>query len=82
MDGVTEGRAVHFVTVDGKHRAALIVRNWGTPDGSVNLQVFYDGSNDDPHALGAMGEIVNRWETSVHFSEEPTPRTWHWIERV
>lgn len=81
MDGLTEGRIVHFVTAAGEHRPAIVVRVWRDLQerypGYSNLQVFTDGSND-----GDWGRPNVVWETSVAYSEEPKPRTWHWIERA
>ncbi len=81
MEGLTEGRIVHFVLVDRHgeqvHRPAIVVRVWNKENGSVNLQVFTDGSND--------GEVYKSgiwWGTSVSHSEEPEPYTWHWPERA
>lgn len=71
------GRVVHFVVPDGpcagQHRPAFIVQIWS--GGYLNLQVFFDGSNDGP----IHGQP---WQTSVEYSEEPKPRTWHWPEYV
>ncbi len=80
MDGLIEGRIVHYVMTDGRgaglHRPAIIVHVWDKATGCVQLQVFTDGSNDGPeHAHGLL------WATSVSHSEDPMPRTWHWIER-
>ena len=81
MDGLTEGRVVHFVTERGDHRPAMVVKVWRDLQdrypGYSNLQVFADGSND-----GEWGKPNVVWETSVSYSEEPKPRTWHWIERA
>ena len=80
MEGLTEGRVVHFVMPDGEHRAAVIVRVWRPPmpeyPGYSNLLVLPDGGNDGPG-----NETGIRRECSVCYSEEKTPRTWHWIER-
>jgi hypothetical protein len=85
MEGLTEGRIVHFVLPDGpstgEHRPAIVVRVWRQYQqqypGYSNLLVFTDGTNDgDPYAGGLY------WATSVSYSEEPTPRSWHWIERA
>lgn len=61
MDGLVEGRIVHFVLNNHLDetdllviienltcRPAIIVNAWGgkLEDGMVNLQVFLDGSND------------------------------------
>jgi predicted RNA-binding protein with TRAM domain len=87
MEGLTEGRVVHFVLPDGPHkgdhRPAIIVKVWrqgdGTPpaNGYSNLVVFMDGTNDG----GQFGGCI-RWETSVTHSDAPEPRTWHWIEKA
>lgn len=91
MEGLTEGRIVHFVLPDGphagEHRPAIVVKVWRVnnedgsqrpPDnGCCNLQVFMDGTND-----GALPHSFTAWATSVLFSEEPQVRTWHWIEKA
>ncbi len=88
MQGLTEGRIVHFVLSEGRnkgeHRPAIIVKVWDVHrvDGMIQLQVFTDGSND---FLG-QGRDGNwfplLWKTSVHYSEEMEPGTWHWPEKV
>jgi hypothetical protein len=98
MEGLTEGRIVHYVMPDGvEHRPAIVVKVWrkenGEPpnNGLSNLQVFTDGTNDYYHIKGSDGmEYMNRedvkvgivWKTSVEYSEEPKPNTWHWIEKA
>lgn len=81
MDGLTEGRIVHYVMPSGDHRPAIVVqvcpKEWGYPPGAVQLQVFTDGSND---GLEYTSGIF--WATSVQYSETPAPQTWHWIERA
>lgn len=83
MDGLTEGRIVHYVMPDGnsigQHRPAIVVNAWGgnPTDGRVNLQVFTDFGND-----GKDFESGRYWATSAPYSEEPKPGTWHWIERA
>ncbi len=78
MQGVSEGRVVHYVLDSGpyrgQHRAALIVRVWNPGTGMVNLTVFPDWDND--HASTGMF-----WATSVPYSEEHEERSWHWPER-
>lgn len=80
MEGVTEGRIVHYVLPDGnhagEHRPAIIVKVWNQTGGYVNLMVFVDGTNDYPHYSGPV------WATSIGYSEDKEPRTWHWIERA
>jgi hypothetical protein len=55
MNGVIEGRIVHFVLESGEHRAAVVVRAWGDGGGEigmVNLQVILDGTNDLFESVG------------------------------
>lgn len=86
MDGLTEGRIVHFVMHEGnsigQHRPAIVVNAWREistyqNEGRVNLHVFTDFGND-----GKQYESGAYWATSVPFSEEPKPYTWHWIEKA
>jgi hypothetical protein len=77
MDGLTEGRNVHFVLNNGIHRAAIVVNVWDKEAGVVSLMVFLDGPNDV--AVSAQNPL---WVGTVSHSEEPKPRTWHWIERA
>ena len=83
MDGLTEGRIVHYVMSEGnsvgQHRPAIVVNAWGgSPnEGRVNLCVFSDFGND--------GKQFNNgpfWATSAAYSEDPQPGTWHWIEKA
>lgn len=87
MDGVTEGRIVHYVLKEGNnvgaHRPAIIVNAWDSiPEyqhgGRVNLHVFPDFGND-----GSAYNSGSYWATSAPNDEETkAPGTWHWIERV
>jgi len=80
MEGMiidVDGSIVHFVLPSGAHRPAIIVRVCHQKTGVCNLQVFTDGANDGPaYEKGIV------WETSVKYSEEKTPNTWHWIEKA
>ena len=90
MEGLIEGRIVHYVLENGpsrgEHRPAIIVKVWEAhrEQGTINLQVFTDGNNDvdprEPQSVSYGKGIA--WATSVPYSEEPKPRTWHWIERA
>ena len=84
MENPTVGRIVHFVTEEGTHKAAIVVATWGNE--SCNLQVFTDGNNErgnyivnDLNRKNEVPSVV--WVTSISYSEEPKPRTWHWPER-
>lgn len=72
------GRIVRYVPGDGdsftEERPAIIVKVWNEETGYSNLQVFTDGSND--------GSQNVEWRTSIDYSAEPKPRTWHWPART
>ena len=88
MDGLIEGRIVHFVLADGRspgeHRPAIVVKVWRNTDntppanGCSNLQVFTDGEG------GNYNDGLPRllWQTSVLYDPDGAPGTWHWIEKA
>lgn len=72
----TMGRIVRFVLLEEEVKAnnnatespAIVVRVWGTTiESAINLKVFADAPND-------------LWKTSVPYSAEKKPGTWHWPE--
>lgn len=84
MEGLTEGRIVHYVVSErdlasraaGEHCPAMVVRVFDKTNGLANLLVFLDGSNSGVVNAHTM------WVTSRHYSESPAPSTWHWIEKA
>ncbi len=77
MDGLTEGRIVHYVNhKTGKHMAAVVTLVWDSARGLVNLFVW-----PDMHA-----ELEALTPTSVLFDPGATAGhargTWHWIEKA
>jgi hypothetical protein len=75
MDGLTEGRIVHYVMPNGEHRPAIVVRVWRVQDykngqvvglphppenGCCQLHVFTDGTND-VYQTAPDGEPCNSW---------------------
>ncbi len=86
MEGLTEGRIVHYVLKNGEHRAAIVVRvfePYGKEAGLANLIVFSDGSNDASAVSGNVSEQGIFWATSAHYDPEGTKHhTWHWIEKA
>jgi hypothetical protein len=87
MDGLTEGRIVHYVLPDGpskgQHRPAVVVRVWREVsgcEGYVNLRLFMDGQNDMEYKTRDHTKYEHL--TSVCFSADARPGTWHWIEKA
>lgn len=79
IPGLIEGRNVHYVIPEGQknagqHRAAIICRVWDNDTGLCNLNVFWDGNNDD--------QADEPWLGSIYYSAEPKPNTWHFMERA
>ena len=93
MDGLIEGRIVHYVMPDGNHVPAIVVKVWN-PNGTSNLQIFTDGVNSLPStpeenrkfdSFGFWPDEIRHghlWITSIRYSEEKEPGTWHWIEKA
>lgn len=93
MEGLTEGRIVHYVLNEGngkgQHRPAVVVRVWRitgegnikTPpeNGCSNLQVFTD-SDEHQKYNDELPPVM--WATSVIYDENCAPGTWHWIEKA
>jgi hypothetical protein len=76
--GLTSGRIVHYVDLDGNHRAAVITHVPSPDDWHVNLFVFPDG--DFPYDLPTRNGAT---PVNVMFDEgTKPPRSWHWIERA
>lgn len=71
MKGLAAGRNVHYVEQNGTHSPAIIEYVWNE-QGTVNLFIM---RND-----GVLRD--HRSQTSVMYSEEPDPGTWHWIEKA
>lgn len=95
IPGLAVGRIVHYVLESGRskgeHRPAIVVRDWKQPNGLIQLQVFTDGTNDEFRDIVTtfLGQVTGHsfsantiWRTSVHYSEEQEPGTWHWPEKA
>lgn len=81
LQGLVEGRIVHYVLTAGKERPAIIVNAWdhlGRDDGYANLLVFLDGNND----LTSEGDTPLAWFPSRTYSVHGEPGTWHWPQDV
>lgn len=78
VEGLIEGKIVHFVMPNGQHRPAIIVKVWDWFTGCCNLQVFTDGMNDDENTY--LGLV---WKSAVLFDNvQKKANTWHWMEQT
>ena len=71
---IAEGRIVRYVSPEGWIRPAIVTRVADPETGVVNLTVFPDGTND----VGIEPPGTTLRATSVSYSHEVTPGTWHW----
>lgn len=69
MEGLTVGRSVHYVDIEGVHLAATVSHVWDAKMGMINLG-----------ALRSNGEPFSR--TSILYNVDCLRNTWHWPERV
>lgn len=80
MDGVIEGRIVHYVMPDGiAHRPAILTQYWPNSNGMSNMTVFTDILNDSRYGAEYGSGLVGKG--SIHYSETKEVNTWHWPER-
>ena len=77
IPGLINGRVVHYVLDQDKHRTAHITAVVDAVEGIVNLYVLYDGENDGRSALSC-----SEWKKNVEYSEFAIPGTWHFIEKA
>jgi hypothetical protein len=82
MQGLVEGRIVHYVLPEndgvrnsGRHVPAMIVKVWHE-SGTSNLLLFTDINDLTEQASPTV------WRTSIVYSENKEPNTWHWIEQA
>jgi hypothetical protein len=77
IPGLINGRVVHYVLDQDKHRTAHITAVVDANDGTVNLYVLFDGPNDGRSPLSC-----SEWLQNVEYSEFHIPGTWHFIEKA
>lgn len=70
MQGLENGRSVHYVHGDGLHTSAVITRVHDLERGVVDLYFTSDEGS----------EVEGYSRKTVVYSEEPKSYTWHFIE--
>jgi hypothetical protein len=76
MEGLTEGRIVHYVMSDGRDRPAIVVSVMDKTSGLVEVQVFLS-KNDYPYEDGKTMTAY----ASYH-ADASLLGSWHWIENA
>lgn len=73
MEGLTEGRIVHFVVSDIQHRAAIIVNIKDREQGIIDLFVFSMPQDE----RGGFFMYLDATYSAINLIN-----TWHWIEKA
>jgi len=81
MEGLTEGRIVHYVAYNNRHLASIII---GLNPGAeaempvkTDLAVFTSMRNIAGTRNGGL-----QFHFDIPYNDGKTPGTWHWIERT
>jgi len=83
MDGLIEGRIVHYVMESGDHRPAIVVQVMGKETGSVALTIFLAPHDPEPVTHGNLLPVMIPLEGRyARYSPDNAPGTWHWIGRA
>jgi len=73
MEGLIEGRIVHYVAYNNRHLAAIVI---GVNQDKVDLALFTNMAN-----VNGIKSFGLQFHQDVPYSEDKTPGSWHWIER-
>jgi hypothetical protein len=73
MDGLTEGRIVHYVSYNGKHQAAIVTGTYTTGAPIADLAVFWNIEDTASVRTGGLS-----FHFRVQHSPTAEPGTWHW----
>lgn len=87
MEGLTEGRIVHYVLPDGQHRPAIIVKVWRVPDyksGEVSLPSLEEmeksnpvNSNESPPLNGCSNlQVFMDSDEEAKYNDKMLPVSW------
>jgi hypothetical protein len=86
MEGLIEGRIVHYVAFNNRHLAAIVIGvtpdevkgDWVTlPTNRVDLALFTNMANSN-----RVKNFGLQFHQDIGFSADPKPGTWHWVEKV
>ena len=67
--------AAHDANYSNECRPAIVVKIWDKETGCSQLQVFMDGDGNEYNNDGTPNVI---WRTSILYSQDNEPSTWHW----
>ena len=73
MDGLVEGRIVHYVAYNNRHLAGIVI---GVNQDKVDLVLFTNMAN-----VNGVKNFGLQFHQVIPYNEGKNPGTWHWIER-
>jgi hypothetical protein len=85
MDGLTEGRMVHYVAYNNRHLASIVI-GYEIPPKVEDVQV--DPVTADLAVFTNMRNVNGiknfglQFHQEIVYSESKEPGTWHWIEKA
>ena len=79
MEGLIEGRIIHYVAFNNRHLAGIVigVNPMADPQiGNIDIGLFTNMVN-----VNGVKNFGLQFHQEVLHSDDKTPGTWHWIER-
>ena len=76
MNGLIEGRIVHYTAYNNRNLAAMVIGVGDFEKGMVDLVVY-----TNMESVAGKKNFGVQFHQDVVYSEIPKPGTWHWIER-
>jgi hypothetical protein len=74
MEGLIEGRIVHYVAYNNRHLAAIVI---GVSDKTIDIALFTNMANTN-----GVKNFGLQFHQDISYSVDNKPGTWHWIERT
>lgn len=77
MEGLIEGRIVHYVAYNQRHLAAIVIGVWPDPAGKVDIALFTNLDN-----VNGVKNFGLQFHQGIDYSDNKEPGTWHWVEKA
>jgi hypothetical protein len=80
MEGLIEGRIIHYVAYNGRHLAGMVIglgAHLVDEPAKADLVIFTNMSN-----VNGVKNFGMQFHQDVQYSETKEPGTWHWIEKA
>jgi hypothetical protein len=81
MEGLIEGRIVHYVAFNNRHLAAIVIGvsrvGFYCPENKVDLALFTNMAN-----VNGVKNFGLQFHQDIGYDENKIPGTWHWVEKT